>query len=109
MKTIQKFRVRATLPDRLSPLLEIARNLWWTWSTDAVALFERIDHALWSSSHHNPIALLSSIDQERLNELAARETFLAHMDRVHEALRAYMEHPTWYSQVHEESRQSRIA
>jgi glycogen phosphorylase len=109
MKTIQKFRVRATLPDRLTPLIEIAHNLWWTWNPDAVSLFERVGQQLWSESHHNPIALLSRIDQERLNELAAKETFLAHLDRVHENLRAYMEHPTWYSQVHEESRESRIA
>jgi starch phosphorylase len=109
MKTIQKFRVRATLPDRLAPLLEIAQNLWWTWNTDAVALFERVDPNLWSDCHHNPVALLTRIDQNRLNELAAKETFLAHMDRVHDSLRAYIDHPTWYSQVHEENLESRIA
>ncbi len=109
MKTIQKFRVRPTLPDRLSPLLEIARNVWWTWNPDAFALFERVHQKLWSESRHNPIALLSRVDQERLNDLASRETFLAHMDRIYQNLRRYIEHPTWYSQVHEESHESRIA
>lgn len=109
MRSIQKFRVRPTLPDRISALLGIARNLWWVWNPDAVALFRRIDQDLWESCGHNPIALLASVDQERLNELAARETFLAHLDRVDQALQRYLNHPTWYSEVHTEATESRIA
>ncbi len=109
MQTIQKFRVRPTLPARLSPLMDIALNLWWTWNPEAVSLFERIHRGLWMECRHNPIALLSRIDQERLNELAGAETFLAHMDRVHAHMVRYMEHPTWYSQVREEDHESRIA
>ncbi len=109
MKTIQKFRVRPTLPERLTLLLEIAQNLWWTWNPEAVSLFERVNRHLWGECHHNPVALLSRVDQERLNELAGKETFLAHLDRVHAALRRYMEHSTWYSQVREEDQESRIA
>lgn len=109
MRTIQKFRVRPTLPDRIRPLTDIARNLWWSWNPDAVALFRRIEPDLWHLCHHNPIALLGMVNQERLNELAIRETFLAHMDRVENNLRLYMEHPTWYSEVHTEGQESRIA
>ncbi len=109
MRTIQKFRVRPTLPDRIRPLMDIALNLWWTWNPEAVALFRRIDPDLWRQCRHNPVALLGLVDQERLNDLAARETFLAHMDRVEENLRRYMEHPTWYSEVHTEAQESRIA
>ncbi len=109
MRTIQKFRVRPTLPDRIRPLMDIALNLWWTWSPEAVALFRRIDPELWHKSGHNPVTLLGVVDQERLNDLAARETFLAHMDRVEDNLRRYMEHPTWYSEVHTETQESRIA
>jgi starch phosphorylase len=109
MRTIQKFRVKPTLPDRLNPLVEIARNLWWTWNPEAVSLFERAHPQLWRQCNHNPIALLSEIDQDRLNDLAAQESYLAHMDRVHQNLRRYLDHPTWYSQVQEEAHQSRIA
>ncbi len=109
MRTIQKFRVRPTLPARVRPLTTIARNLWWTWNPEAVSLFRRIDQDLWQRCLHNPIALLAGVTQERLNELACRETFLAHMDRVHESLKRYMEHPTWYAEVHSEHPEHRIA
>jgi len=97
------------LPERIRPLMDIAYNLWWTWNPEAVSLFQRIEPALWRDCGHNPVALLGQANQERLNDLAARETFLAHMDRVFAKLRAYMEHPTWYSEVHTESQESRIA
>jgi len=109
MKTIHKFRVRPTLPQRLAALQEIALNLWWTWNPEAVGLFERIQRELWSACNHNPIALLGKVEQERLDQLARDETFLAHMDRVLASLRRYMAHPTWYSQVREEDQESRIA
>ncbi|MCK4304972.1 MAG: alpha-glucan family phosphorylase [Candidatus Eisenbacteria sp.] len=109
MRTIQKFRVRPTLPERIGPLMDIAKNLWWTWNPEAVALFRRIDPDLWRQTHHNPIGLLARTTQERLNDLATKETFLAHMDRVHNSLRRYMNHPTWYSEVHTESQESRVA
>lgn len=109
MKTIHKFRVRPTLPDRINPLLEIAHNLWWTWNPDAVALFGRMDPDVWREVKHNPVALLSRVDQIRLNELASHEAFLAHLDRVLTDLRHYAAHPTWYSEVHKESPENRIA
>lgn len=109
MRTIQKFRVRPTLPDRIAPLIEIAQNLWWTWNPDAFALFGRIDPDLWHDLSHNPIALLAAVDQTRLNELASHEAFLAHLDRVRTALNNYMKRQTWYSEVHKESPENRIA
>ncbi len=109
MRSIQKFRVRPTLPDRIQTLMDIARNLWWTWNPDAVALFRRIQPDLWDKVHHNPIALMGAVNQDRLNSLASKETFLAHMDRVYENLQRYLEHPTWYSEVQTESPENRIA
>ncbi|WP_461395338.1 DUF3417 domain-containing protein, partial [Deferrisoma sp.] len=46
---IRTFSVIPRLPERLAPLLEIAHNLWWVWNPEAVDLFRRIDHDLWSS------------------------------------------------------------
>ncbi len=109
MRTIQKFRVKPTLPDRLQPLLDLAHNLWWTWNPDAVALFERIDPNLWHAARHNPVKLLAQVPQERLDDLAREEAFLAHLDRVVESIRSYLASPTWYSKVHKEQPQSRIA
>ena len=95
MKKLHTFTVIAHLPDRLQPLLEIAHNLWWVWNPEAVDLFRRMDQDLWSSTYHNPVKMLGSINQERLRELETDEVFLAHMDRVAQALGKYLAMPTW--------------
>ena len=63
MKAVKTFSIVPALPDRLKPLLKIAYNIWWTWSTEAVELFRRIDREKWRETGHNPIALLGSLDQ----------------------------------------------
>jgi len=109
MRTIQKFRIRPTLPERIRPLLDIAKNLWWSWNPEAISLFRRIDPELWRACQHNPITLLSKVKQERLDTLASKETFLAHLDRVIDRLEDYMSHPTWYSELKPDQSNSRIA
>ncbi|MBU1536079.1 DUF3417 domain-containing protein, partial [Myxococcota bacterium] len=41
MKTIYKFGVAPSLPQPLERLLELARNVWWSWNFEAVELFFR--------------------------------------------------------------------
>lgn len=77
---IQKYTVVPKVPERLKALLEIARNLWWIWNRNAVALFRRVDLDLWEDSHHNPMQLLGALRHERLLALSEDEAFLAHMD-----------------------------
>src|SRR5213592_3335902 len=52
-----------TLHDRLEAL---ARNLWWTWQPEVVALFRELDPVRWRELDHNPIALLAEFTPERL-------------------------------------------
>lgn len=106
---LRTFTVVPSLPKRLEPLYEIAQNLWWTWNPDAVDLFRRLDHELWSQSDHNPVAMLGQISQERIHELERDLVFTAHMDRIHKTLTDYMEMPTWASQNHPEFGRSTIA
>ncbi len=61
---IQKYTVVPKVPERLKPLLAIARNLWWTYNRNAVALFRRVDLDLWQESQHNPIQLLGALRLE---------------------------------------------
>ena len=106
---IQKYTVVPKVPDRLRPLLEIARNLWWVWNRNAVALFRRIDVDLWEESHHNPIQLLGSLRHGRLLELGEDEAFLAHMDSVAADLKSHLEAQTWYHKAHGEASDAKIA
>ena len=42
LRPFRTFTVIPSLPSRLSPLPELAYNLWWTWNLDAVDLFRRL-------------------------------------------------------------------
>ena len=46
---------------------------------------------------HNPVWMLGRIQQERLEEAVQDDGFLAHMDRVNDRLRSYMDGVTWYA------------
>ena len=85
--------VEPALPKPLSALATIAENLFWTWNTDARALFERIDPAAWEASEHNPVRVLQETPAARLEELARDDSFLEHLARVSEALDSYLSRP----------------
>jgi starch phosphorylase len=107
--TIRPISVLPSLPHRLNALQTIAYNLWWCWHPDAVALFRRIDPDLFESLDHSTIRLLGTVDQTRLNSLAADSDFLAHLDRVAKALDAYLKAPTWFGTAHPEWRGLEVA
>jgi starch phosphorylase len=101
MKPIRRFKVRPSLPPRLSPLLEIAHNLRWSWDHGAAQLFLRLDRDLWETCSHNPVLLLGTIDQIALEKAAADDSFLAHMDGVAARLKLYLAgEGNWYSRDH---------
>ena len=85
--------VEPALPAPLEPLLVIANNLYWTWNTDARALFERIDRARWEANGHNPLQLLQLTPAAELDRLAADDGFRLHLHRVSEAMAAYLSRP----------------
>jgi len=66
-----------------SELRELARNLWWTWQPNVIAIFRDIDPNLWREVNHNPVAFLSRISRERL---VARATELASESRINYAV-----------------------
>jgi starch phosphorylase len=84
MDHLQTFQVFPNIPEQLSFLEALSRNLWWSWKQDAIELFRRIDPRLWEESERNPIVFLTRISQARLEELAKDDSFLAHQERVKE-------------------------
>ncbi|MDP8224735.1 MAG: alpha-glucan family phosphorylase [Candidatus Lernaella stagnicola] len=96
MPTIYKYEIVPKLPDKISSLLEIAYNLWWTWHHDAIVLFRRVDRDLWEDLNHNPVLMLGRVSQARLEELANDDGFLAHLNRVYVALQVYLNSKGWY-------------
>ena len=94
---VSTFRVKPHLPPELAPLLELANNLAWAWNSESRDLFGRIDRDRWESSNHNPIQLLGESQDERLQELAQDDSFLAHMQQCVENLRSYLSDTTWFT------------
>jgi starch phosphorylase len=80
--------------------MEIAHNLRWSWDGEAQELFRRLDPGGWEDSYHNPVQMLGRISQQRLETMAESEGFLAHMQRVHQELRDYLEKPGWWSRTY---------
>lgn len=106
---IRKFEVIPNLPASLKPLIEMASNLWWVWENDAAELMLRIDRELWEECYHNPIKVLARTSQTRLNELAEDESFLNHMERVHEKFIKYLEDTSWFNNNYPEHADQKIA
>lgn len=96
MKKIHEFTVIPSLPTRLARLYDIAYNLWWTWDSEAIELWRRLDFDLWEVVYHNPIRLLGNIPQEKLQALSEDDSFLAHMDRVTSRLDSYLSSTSWF-------------
>jgi len=99
MATVRSFTVVPALQDPLADLEMIARNMFWTWNSEFVDLFKRVDNNLWYACGHNPIKLLGSIPQTKLNALAENQGFLNQLQRAAEKLKAYLNRPTWYDKV----------
>jgi len=106
---IRPFRVIPSLPDALQPLLDIARNLWWTWNPDAIALFVRLDAEQWRRHGHNPVKLLGHVSQERLEQAARDESYLHEIYRVYSQLDQHVTSHGWYANAHPEHRDAKIA
>ena len=97
MRPIRTFNVTPTLPDSLAPLRRLAENIHWDWDVGTIDLFKRLDPDLWVSSRYNPILMLSTISQDRLQTVANDGGFIAQMNRAVERLDHYLTAQSWYS------------
>jgi starch phosphorylase len=75
MQPIRTFNISPSLPARLESLRRLAYNLHWDWNVETKDLFRRLDPDRWESSHHNPVLMLGTINQARLQEAAEDEGF----------------------------------
>lgn len=82
--------VTRRLPEELSGLETLCKNLWWCWNDEAKALFKSIDSELWHRSGHNPMEILDKVSYKRYKELAADSGFLARLNAVMKEFNSYM-------------------
>ncbi|MFW5826920.1 MAG: alpha-glucan family phosphorylase [Alkalispirochaeta sp.] len=96
MKYIE-YTVNPQIPRALKPLEELAHNLWLSWNHDALALFTRLDFDAWVQSRQNPVRMLGMVSQDRFEELAQDDSYLAALTTVVEKFRRYKAgKDTWY-------------
>jgi starch phosphorylase len=110
VKPIRTFTVTPALPPAIEKLRLVAHDLRWTWDHEAIGLFRRLDRDLWETSGHNPVRMLGTIEQEKLEEAAADEGFRAHLERVAADFEAYRKsESTWFHRTHPKSLDCRFA
>lgn len=97
---IRTFQVFPDVPAALQPLLEMANNLWWVWHPDAAELFRRLDRQLWDELNHNPVKLLGIIDQRKLADAAANDSYIAQLNRVYTAFKNHLGEAGWFQKSH---------
>ncbi len=88
--------VKPRLEGELAALDPIARNLWLSWNFDAVSLFIRIDPDAWAASGQNPIKMLGMVSQERFDQLAQDDSFIASLNDVKNRFERYKKGEAWH-------------
>ncbi len=82
----------AEVPEALTRLRDLARNLWWCWHDKAKALFMSLNPALWENCR-NPLKMLEEATPERFKELCANKEYMDLYTEVAAAFDAYMAEP----------------
>jgi starch phosphorylase len=101
VKPIATISVVPNLPEPLQRLHELAYNLRWAWDHETLSLFRRLDRDLWESTYHNPVKMLGTVSQERLDAAQNDPSFMAHLNRVCQSFDAFMNATdTWYHQTY---------
>lgn len=111
MNIIGKVSVFPKLPAALARLQELAFNLWWSWETEAQTLFASIDPELWEAVSHNPVKLLRTVGQSKLDTAATDPDFLERYTAVLAAFDAYRSPnaETWFGSTYGSKRDQVIA
>ena len=96
MPSVRSFTVLPALPKSLKDLDFIARNMFWVWNAEFLAIFKRIDNNLWDACAHNPVKLLGAVSQENLEALTKNKSFICQLERAADKLRHYLSAHTWF-------------
>jgi len=98
VKALRRFTVRAHLPERLVALEALSVNLRWSWDKPTQELFKSVDPELWKQVGCDPVALLGQVAPNRLDELAADQSFVGRLEHIVGQLDDYLTRPLWYQE-----------
>ncbi len=110
MYVFNRITVNPQLPKRIEKLGEISNNLWWSWNTEFLRLFQKIDMDLWEQCSKNPVKFLKQVSQDRLEKVSKDIAFLKEYDKVAENFEDYMNSKnTWFSNKYPGNKKDLIA
>ena len=109
MYIFNKVTVVPQLPENINRLNEIANNLWWSWNTEFLKLFQMMDYDLWEESR-NPVKFLKLISQEKIEKASQDAKFLQEYSKIVKNFDNYMgSHNTWFDKNYQNNKNDLIA
>ncbi len=110
MYVFNRITVNPQLPKRIEKLSTVANNLWWSWNTEFLKLFQKIDNDLWENCLKNPTKFLKLVSQDKLEKVSKDVLFLREYDKIVENFENYMKSKnTWFNNVHPNNKKDLIA
>ncbi len=93
-----------TLEQFIAPIYEriwaLARNLWWGWDAESVSLFNELDPDRWRDLDHNPLALLSEMTLERLEQRSGQLALHSRLNYAYRRLQEYLQSTKMWGATH---------
>lgn len=110
MYVFNRITVNPQLPKRIEKLSEISNNLWWSWNTQFLRLFKKIDKDLWENCEKNPIKFLRQVSQDKLEAVTKDSEFLKDYDEISKEFDDYINSKdTWFSKKYPDNKKDLIA
>jgi starch phosphorylase len=100
MKPLSTLHIIPALPKKLSPLWELAYNLWWTWDQGTIRVLQQIAPETWIACGRNPLRFLSSLDPEQLDRLTQDEEISGEIEQIIQQFESYQSRPAWFTQTY---------
>jgi len=98
------------IPERLSGLVDLSYNLWWSWHPAAKMLFKQLNRQAWKESIHNPVRMLQHIPPEFLEAACEDPEYLHRYDIIIDRFGRYMNsRGSWYGEEIHPDQHSSIA
>lgn len=77
-------------------MLQLARNLWWTWHPEAIEVWRGIDPELWRECRHSPISFIKLLGAKRLQELCSDVELCMKVNKIFSDLDRYLKSASTY-------------
>jgi starch phosphorylase len=99
MQSIGTITVQPVLPAAIADLERLSKNIWWSWTPQAMDLFSAINPRVWEESNHNPVRVLRECDQADLERVAADRDYLERLTATMRAFDMYLNRKdAWFKQ-----------